>query len=81
MRKYIMLLLSGSFSFFLYGQTYTLNVSTQPYQELTTATDITGGNLWDDDSWQLPFGFNMPIFSISQINVPIPGKFSWTIQF
>ena len=49
MKNILFIILFHCFALNFYGQTYTLSTSTQTYQELSGATDITGGNLWDDD--------------------------------
>jgi hypothetical protein len=71
MKNILFILLFHCFALNFYGQTYTLSTSTQTYQELSGATDITGGSLWDDDVWQLPFGFNMPIFNTNLSSVSL----------
>ena len=47
------------------SQTYTLTTSNVTYVELTGATDITGGQLWDDEIWQVPIGFTAELFDSS----------------
>ena len=47
------------------AQTYTLTTSNVTYEELTGATDITGGQLWDDEIWQVPIGFAVELFDSS----------------
>lgn len=37
---------------------YDLTVHQQTYQPLTTGTDITGGQVWDDEYFKTPIGFN-----------------------
>ena len=65
MKKILLISLLACLNLNFFAQTYSLNVGNQPYQELTSPTDITGGNLWDDETWQLPLGFNMQLFDSS----------------
>jgi len=53
------------------SQTYTLTTSNETYTELTGATDLTAGQLWDDEIWQVPIGFTVEIFdsSFTALNV------------
>ena len=53
------------------AQTYSLTTSNVTYEELTGATDITGGQLWDDEIWQVPIGFTVQLFdsNFTTINV------------
>ena len=53
------------------SQTYTLTTNNVNYTELTGATDITGGQLWDDEVWQVPIGFSVDLFdsSFTTLNV------------
>jgi hypothetical protein len=52
-------LLTAAISF---GQSFSLEQTTNTYQEIQSATDITGGELWDDDEWTLPIGFDFELF-------------------
>ena len=45
-----------------YTQTYELVQSSSSYQELTNPVDLTGGELWDDQVWNLPIGFDFELF-------------------
>lgn len=40
---------------------YDLTVRQQTYQPLTSGTDITGGNVWDDEFFQVPLGFSFSL--------------------
>ena len=51
MNKLCMLSLSMFMIMCIKSQTYTLTTSNVTYTELTGATDITGGQLWDDLIW------------------------------
>lgn len=57
------------------AQTYSLTTSNLTYEELTGATDLTGGELWDDEIWQVPIGFNVELFdsSFTTLNVNANG--------
>jgi len=60
--KHLVLALTLITSNYLGAQTYTLTTNNEPYVELTGATDLTGGQLWDDEVWTAPIGFNMELF-------------------
>lgn len=40
---------------------YDLTVRQETYQPLTTGTDITGGNVWDDEHFKVPLGFSFAL--------------------
>lgn len=54
------LLFSMAATLFVFGQTYTLQVQTGTYSNLTGATSLTQGQTWDDPELTLPLGFNFP---------------------
>ena len=45
-----------------FAQSFTLEKSSETYQELSSPVDLTGGELWDDDEWVLPLGFSFDLF-------------------
>ena len=63
------------------AQTYSLTTSNVTYEELTGATDITGGQLWDDEIWQAPIGFAVELFdsTFTTLNVNSNGYLFDTI--
>jgi hypothetical protein len=61
MRKILFtMLLSLATAAFAFGQTFTVQVQTGTYTDLTGATSLNQGQTWDDPDYILPVGFNFP---------------------
>ncbi|MGO1586077.1 T9SS type A sorting domain-containing protein [Mesonia sp.] len=69
--KKIIFLLFISISSFLQAQDYTVTAFNEPYQDLANATSVNNGQIWDDDFFAIPIGFNFELYGQNFSNIYI----------
>ncbi|MDT0295604.1 T9SS type A sorting domain-containing protein [Mesonia ostreae] len=70
MKKITFLLFFGICSF-LQAQDYTVTAFNEPYQDLANATSVNNGQIWDDDFFAIPIGFNFELYGQNFSNIYI----------
>jgi hypothetical protein len=70
MKKNFLLLFIGICSI-LQAQNYTVTAFNEPYQDLSNSTSVNSGQIWDDDFYAIPIGFNFEVYGQNYSNIYI----------
>lgn len=69
MKKKLLLLSLATMLFNSYSQSYYFSVSSGTYTDLTGATSLNAGSVWDDPSYTVPLGFTLDFFDTTITNL------------